>query len=392
MCNRHGLMAILSPISFPDHVTSNHIRTACANALLTRRLEGHTWAPDPFAEDTAVGVLPPETPTIADLRTLIDANIHAADPNASVHVIEDYADRVSYWVLTSVCYIGVDAPPPGIQPVTYIELSTSRSVYTEHDALASVNLSYCSVSATHADILRTVGEGLLPFPEVEVERANEVYMMVRSMGELSLRRCDHPPTPLQPDCYTESALNAWAVVRAQALDPNPRGRLGLLSGPPGTGKTYLIRSLLGDLGDHTVIIVPAGLIDQVSGPDLMAVLLEQQRAGSPMILVCEDADRALAKRTKRGASVTALSELLNLTDGLMGTLLDIRIIATTNLPDIDLDPAVVRPGRMSAHVQTSPLCGDGLYALCARLGVMPPANTTELTIAEVFALCHPFST
>jgi ATP-dependent 26S proteasome regulatory subunit len=45
----------------------------------------------------------------------------------------------------------------------------------------------------------------------------------------------------------------------------------------------------------------------------------------------------------------AVSSLLNITDGLKGRMLRLHIICSGNAEMVDLDPAVLRPGRLMNH-------------------------------------------
>lgn len=69
----------------------------------------------------------------------------------------------------------------------------------------------------------------------------------------------------------------------------------------------------------------------------------------PEVLVMEDADHGIVRRTVDNFSI--ISEIANLCDGIPGQILDARIIATTNAARLDIDEALVRPGRL-AHAVT----------------------------------------
>jgi SpoVK/Ycf46/Vps4 family AAA+-type ATPase len=62
------------------------------------------------------------------------------------------------------------------------------------------------------------------------------------------------------------------------------------------------------------------------------------------IVLLEDAEDLLLPR--EGSSRDRVSNLLNLADGLLGDHLKIQVIATTNEKVRELDPAILRPGRL----------------------------------------------
>jgi SpoVK/Ycf46/Vps4 family AAA+-type ATPase len=73
----------------------------------------------------------------------------------------------------------------------------------------------------------------------------------------------------------------------------------------------------------------------------------------PIILLMEDADSSLA--TRQLDNVSRLSDLLNMSDGILGDMADLRILATTNSRKDDIDKAVIREGRMNEYIQLQPL-------------------------------------
>ncbi len=134
-----------------------------------------------------------------------------------------------------------------------------------------------------------------------------------------------------------------AAVYADLGVPYRRGVL--LYGPPGNGKTSLIRAI-----GSTVATVP-GLIlrpaDDFDDRGLQNVLaLWQDRA--PAILVIEDLDW-LFKQTR-----VSVSAFLNALDGVGRRDGGLLLLATTNHPDA-LDPALNnRPGRFDVAIEVAP--------------------------------------
>jgi hypothetical protein len=164
---------------------------------------------------------------------------------------------------------------------------------------------------------------------------------------------------------------------------DPCGRLILVEGAPGTGKSYLIRALVAQL-DCIAVFVPSTLVSALSGPELAPLLLSHREDSvKPIILILEDADSALIDR--KSGNLDSLSTLLNLGDGLFGQLADIRIIATTNAERSQFDAAILRPGRLCRHLATKPLSRTEAKAVYDRL---VPDNKVEIwtpsTLADVY--------
>ena len=135
------------------------------------------------------------------------------------------------------------------------------------------------------------------------------------------------------------------------------GRLTILEGPPGCGKTFLIRSLIHEVPNSRFVFVPPSLVASLGDPSMTSVLLElsnqNDEDAGPTVLICEDADAILTKRG--GDNMHSTSAVLNFTDGITGDVVDIRIVATTNASRTDIEEALLRPGRLAHYLQVGPL-------------------------------------
>jgi hypothetical protein len=99
------------------------------------------------------------------------------------------------------------------------------------------------------------------------------------------------------------------------------------------------------------------------------------------LLVIEDCDD-LVRGDSRSSASQALARLLNLTDGLVGQGRDVMIAITTNADLVRLHPAVVRPGRCLAQIDVTPLPhAEAVSWLGTAEGVAP-----TMTLAELYAL------
>lgn len=176
-----------------------------------------------------------------------------------------------------------------------------------------------------------------------------VFTLATTMSGYTLKRVGAAGSPLERGNYTEEVLKGYDHIVADLNTDKPCGRLVILSGPPGTGKTFLVRSILSEAYRAAFVLVPPSLVKDLNGPDILPALIEAKReASGPIVLVIEDADQCLVKR--EDGDMATVSTLLNLGDGILGSVLDIRILATTNATELQIDPATKRPGRLCQHL------------------------------------------
>lgn len=186
--------------------------------------------------------------------------------------------------------------------------------------------------------------------------------------------------------YTAAIISQFDHVVAQLKHPSPQGRLVLMEGEPGTGKTHMIRAVVCALASACkCILIPSNIIADLSGPEFLQALMNHRRADkTPMVLILEDADDALIARDQNTAAKSSLSGLLNLSDGILGAALDIRVIATTNQKFDNLDRAVLRPGRLLQRMSVGALSPDEASACFAALTGRTRGYDAPTTLAQVY--------
>jgi len=221
--------------------------------------------------------------------------------------------------------------------------------------------------------------------------AGTVYMLIQNQhGGLELASMGTTAmTALQRDNYTPEALKEYDRMVADLKSKSPSGRIAIFEGEPGTGKTYLVRGLLSEVEAAIYIIIPSNLIAQLAQPGMIPVLVSVRRARGnvPMIFIVEDADECLSPRMNDNMS--SITNILNFGDGLLGHLLDVRIVATTNAHRVNLDEAILRPGRLSALIHVGRLPAEQAQAVFARLTGGPSNQlTSTTTLAEVYSLAR----
>jgi transitional endoplasmic reticulum ATPase len=126
----------------------------------------------------------------------------------------------------------------------------------------------------------------------------------------------------------------------------PRGIL--LYGPPGCGKTYVVKALANEAGVNFISIKGPELLSKWVGESEEHVrdVFRRAKQVSPAIILFDEIDSLAPRRGLNvGSKVTeqVVSQLLTEMSGIED-MEGVVVIATTNRPDI-LDPALLRPGR-----------------------------------------------
>ena len=121
----------------------------------------------------------------------------------------------------------------------------------------------------------------------------------------------------------------------------------LLHGPPGTGKTMLVRALANEL-DYAFIPISTPAIARRPTKFLPQLFHRAQR-NAPAILFFDEFDSIGTNRNRPDADEEAVNTLLTELDGIE-PLTGVLVIAATNLPET-LDPALLRPGRFDYHIE-----------------------------------------
>ncbi|MDO7849853.1 ATP-binding protein [Hymenobacter sp. M29] len=175
--------------------------------------------------------------------------------------------------------------------------------------------------------------------------------------------------------YNDDLLPAHETILRRLQQPEEKG-IVILHGPPGTGKTSYIRHLCG-LTDKPKLSIPPNLAARIADPEFINLLHDNTNS----ILLIEDAEELLSKRDGPGGN--AVSNLLNLSDGLLSDGFHIQIVCTFNAELARIDKALLRKGRLIASYRFEPLTVEKAQALATAMGQTEPI-TEPTSLADLY--------
>ena len=213
------------------------------------------------------------------------------------------------------------------------------------------------------------------FKEKQRRQPLEINLIVRTGRGLDLKAMEIKRTALDLGLFYESDFAATdEIIRKRLNAKNDKG-IVLLHGLPGTGKTTYLRYLVGKIKKRVLFLSPT-VADNLMNPEFVELLIDNPNS----VLIIEDAENIIMDRKHNTGS--SVSNLLNISDGLLADFLNVQLICTFNSSLTMVDSALMRKGRLIAKYEFGKLSVAKAQRLSKHLG--HDINISKaMTIAEI---------
>jgi hypothetical protein len=213
------------------------------------------------------------------------------------------------------------------------------------------------------------------FKEKKKREPLEVNLIVKGSYGLELKAMEIKRTKLDLGLFYEDDFREVDSIIQKRLNQKKDKGIVLLHGLPGTGKTTYLRYLVGKIKKRVLFLSP-NVAGNLMDPDFIDLLIDNPNT----VVIIEDAENIIMDRKTSGSS--SVSNLLNISDGLLADFLNVQIICMFNSSLTMVDSALMRKGRLIAKYEFGKLSTEKAQRLSRHLG-FDQTITKPMTVAEI---------
>jgi hypothetical protein len=216
--------------------------------------------------------------------------------------------------------------------------------------------------------------------KVKEEKKGNVYIMLNCPERgLYIKNFSIEKQHIDLDLYYEEGTSVFYNTIHKKLSKDKGKGIVFLHGAPGTGKTTFIRHLINNV-NKKIIFVSSDMVYSLADPSLVKFMIENSNS----IMVIEDAENIIESRSNIRNGV--VSNLLNLSDGLLSDVINIQFVCTFNVDIVKIDKAFFRGGRLIGAWEFKPLSPEKANILSQHIGIgktfSEPATISEILYAD----------
>ncbi|QRG38440.1 hypothetical protein FDK38_002850 [Candidozyma auris] len=298
--------------------------------------------PGRFDQEVEIGI--PDAEARADILSKQLARIKPEKCNLSPDDISDIASKTHGYVgadLAALCREGVmktiargltgSSAPVRIGNIATLDLTNVNHIDS------TIKIEKADLESALIDVRPSaMREIFLEMPKIswdDIGGQHELKQKLTEVVQLPLEAAD-----------TFSSLGISA----------PKGVL--LYGPPGCSKTLTAKALASESGLNFLAVKGPEIFNKYVGESERTIreIFRKARAAAPSIIFFDEIDALASSREEASTSAAqhVLTSLLNEIDG-VEELNGVVIVAATNRPS-EIDPALLRPGRLDRHIYVAP--------------------------------------
>ena len=309
-----------------------------ATSALPDQLDARVRAPELCDREIRLSL--PDGPTRAALLTTLLASVPTADLTLS-----EIADRTPGFVAADLAALVREA---ALRAASRASDNDETPTLTQEDLVGALSVIRPLSRSATAEV--SVGS-------VTLDDVGDMVETKQALTEAILWPLQHP------DTFTRLGVEP------------PHGVL--LYGPPGCGKTFVVRALAGSGRVSVHSVKGAELMDKWVGSSERAVrdLFQRARDSAPSLVFLDEIDALAPRRGQSfdsGVTDRVVAALLTELDG-ANPLRDVVVVGATNRPDL-IDPALTRPGRLEKLVFVEPPDADARRQILKVAGKSVPLH------------------
>jgi len=250
-------------------------------------------------------------------------------------------------------------------------------IILNNNCIVELDEGYCEIlhNGSSAELIAVITTLASQFKERQRRQPLEINLIAQSKNRLELKPIEIKRTKLDLDLFYEDDFKETdEVIRNRLNRKNDKG-IVLLHGLPGTGKTTYLRYLIGKIKKRVLFLSPT-VAGNLMNPDFIEMLIDNPNT----VVIIEDAENIIMDRKYNTGS--SVSNLLNISDGLLADFLNVQIICTFNNSLTLVDSALMRKGRLIAKYEFGKLGIAKAQRLSNHLG-FDSTITQPMTIAEI---------